>query len=121
MKKILVFIAVFLSCLPAISKVIILDCVFEGEKNKMPFNWPVLISMDTEAQTASATKDGKPLIGKLSTDGVFYWFTVSDYKYASTKYLVNRHDLSLSIQDTLFAEVYLTPGKCEISERKPKI
>lgn len=123
MKKIGLSLVAFLFCLPAFSKVIALDCIYPGSKNKLPVQLTVRLSMDTESQMASATNDEGGKTGKLFSDGSHYWFTTGT-RDISYKYQINRHDLSVDIELNIDSGQIKanTRGQCTIAEvQQPKI
>ena len=111
-----------LACLPAAAKVITLDCSYQNWKNQKELVWPVLISMDTESQLASATDTEAVKTGKLFSDGGSYWFTVYG-SGMSFKYQINRQDLSLAVRYDFSGGINdIRTGKCSISTvGEPKI
>lgn len=102
----------------AAANVVTLDCI-HGTQPK-----PKRISIDTDNKRASAvnTKGEDEGSGALYSDGTDYWFTVRPSLVI--KYVINRHDLSSSIQLTMPSGELVSAykGQCTIVELpKPKI
>ena len=119
--RLAVTLAAVLLAAPAMAKVIVLDCYFP----QSPTDVHQLISMDTDAQTVSATAGKWTHSTKLFTDGSYYWFTVpfQDSRLLE-EYRINR--TTLRFTDTTngpgVAPAVYEGGLCEIVQTPaPKI